>query len=436
MNVARKFLLATTAGLAILFSGCSARNTAIASTPADQAATLTTVMQDYNTAASDQLKRLSVDFNKGRPAGTQPIVYMDYDQVVTWAQLQKTPDIEKAIGDYLTAKTGKTFDAATIDKIFNAMNAQKPAAITPAEGVQGACIVVPEYPGSSFDSYYKAGFQVGDKLLLKDKVVTLNLSTLEFSAFANAHETWHCFDNRYRDDVGEGLAGAVKNNRAEMFADIGGAMERIKEGADLSLIDKIAAERTTWVFLTGPARAHMQDDDSERYMSIVYNTQPGLYALKSRIEEMGLDNFRKLDREQMRALDYEITDAHALTLMQASGLQAYYATGHAPAALQADIAKMKDVSDASVRNATPKEIAQAKQNAMSAGGGKGIDQMLRDRAAALGDASSLANQLQARKELTDSLRKELVKSPATEAATQAQLDTLFLSNPRLPPAGK
>ena len=45
---------------------------------------------------------------------------------------------------------------------------------------------------------------------------------------------------------------------------------------------------------------------------------------------MGIDSFRKLDREQLRALDYEITDANCLTYAQAQALETYYATGQAP----------------------------------------------------------------------------------------------------------
>ena len=434
MTRARKLLLATTAGLAILFAG--AARGAPAQDQAGPAPTVATVMADYNTAATEHLKQVSADFNKGQPKGAAPIVYIDYDQVVTWAQLQgdNPKAYEKAIGDYLKAKTGRVFDDQTIEKVFNAMNAQQPAALTPNDGVAGACIVVPEYPGSSFDSYYAAGFQIGDKLLLKDKVVTLNLSSQEFADFAVSHESWHCFDIRYRDDTGSGLAGAVKDNRAEMFADIGGVMERIRAGADVSLIDKIAAERATWVYVTGHARTQLPENDPGRYMSIVYNTHPGLYALKARIAEMGLDNFRKLSRDQMRDLDYEITDAHALNFLQAAGLQGFYTSGKAPVGIQSDVAQLKSIADKSLRRATRQEIAaRAAENAAPAAGAS-LTEQIRSRAAALGDAGSLANQLKARKELTDSLRQKLSGAPAG-GGTQNLVNELFLSSPRLPAKG-
>jgi hypothetical protein len=112
-----------------------------------------------------------------------------------------------------------------------------------------------------------------------------------------------------------------------MLADIGSVMEGIRNGADLSLIDKAAALHAAWAFLTGPAHAKSPQESDRHFESIVYNTQDGLYALKARIEKMGIDNFRKLDRERLRALDYEITDDHCVSYAQAQALEAYYVTG-------------------------------------------------------------------------------------------------------------
>ncbi len=438
----RKLLLATTASLAILFGGCSARNSMAAERPPESQPTVATVLQDYNTAASQSLNSMAADFNKERPKGVGPIVYVDYDQVVTWAKLRKdAPDIEGAIGDYLKAKTGKAFDTGTIEMVFTAMNGQQPTSLnghllTPGPGAQTACVVVPEYPGSTFESYYAAGFQVGDQLLLKDKVVVLRLTQQEFHAFNASHETWHCFDYRYRADRGDGLIGAAKDNHAEMFADIGGAMEAVRHGADLSFIDKIAAERAAWVFLTGPARARTAADDEGHFFSIVYNTQPGLYALKEKIQEMGIDNFRKLDRDQMRDLDYEIVEAHGLKFTEAAGLWSYYATGKAPAGFQGEVAQLAEIAAQTVRPATPAEIAAGKDAARENPAAQAdMTAALEKRAGELGDPSSLANQLKARQEMTDALRSQLSKGPAAAQQAQAKLNILFLSNPRLPPKG-
>jgi hypothetical protein len=437
MNAARKLLLTTTAGLAMIFAGCSGLSAqAMAAPTVSESASFTTVMKDYNTAASRQLRKLEADFNRDRPAGVPEIVFVDYDQIATWFNMQEGPDnLDKAVGDYLTARTGKTYDATTLAHLARAMDRLQPAAFTPRTG-DGACLVVPEFPGISFDSFYAASFRVGTQDPLTGKVVLLNLSTQEFGDFANAHESWHCLDTRYRNDTAEGLRGAVKENRTEMFADLGGVMEGIKKGANLTLIDKIAAERATWVFLTGPARTKTPEVHEDHYKSIIYNTQPGLYALKSRIQDMGIEDFRKLSRAEMRDLAYEIVDAHSLNYMQAAGLQTYYTTGKAPVSVQTDIAQLQSIADQSVRDATPQEIAA--QKAEVKGGGMtetALIKALKTRAGELGDASSFASQLKARQEMTDRLRDRLSSSPSTERTTERQLKLLFYADPQLKPRG-
>ncbi len=99
-------------------------------------------------------------------------------------------------------------------------------------------------------------------------------------------------DIRYIRDFGDGLEGAVKQNRTEMFADIGGVIEGIRSGADLTLAEKAAAVRATWSFLTGPSHAKTPPESDQRFQSIVYATEEGLDALKARIEKtMGVESF-------------------------------------------------------------------------------------------------------------------------------------------------
>ena len=289
-------------------------------------------MQDYDTAASRHLRNLEADFNKTLPSGVSSIVYVDYDVVATWYGLRDGPaTLERAIGDYLAAKTGRAYDAPTLSRLGKAMNSLDAEGIFRQQDGAGSCLVVPEYPGISFASYYEASFRVGSSDLLSGKTVVIGMSTKEFADFVNAHEAWHCLDIRYMRDTGDGLEGAVKQNRAEMFADIGGAMEGIRNGADLSLLDKAAALHATWALLTGPAHAKSPAESGQHFASVVYATEDGLEELKARIDKMGAANFCKLDREQLRALDYEITDAHCVTYAQAQALQTYYATGQVPA---------------------------------------------------------------------------------------------------------
>jgi hypothetical protein len=439
MNKLRKFILMTTVNVVMLFTGCTG-NRPPAKAPADAALpTLSTVMRDYNTAASQRLRSMETDFNKDLPSGVSSIVYLDYDLIATWFGMREgPPTVESAIGDYLKAKTGGTYDSQTLSRLAAAMNSLDAEGIVMQNGGRGNCLVVPIYPGMSFDSFYAANFRVGPANLLAGKTVEIDLSTQEFGDFVNAHESWHCVDIRYIRDSGDGLEGAVKQNRTEMFADLGGVMEGIRSGADLTLIDKAAALRATWAFLTGPAHAKSPEDSERHFDSIVYNTQDGLYALKARIEDMGIQKFRKLNREQLRALDYELTDAHCIDYAQAKALQAYYAGGKTSSAVLPLIARLKAIAAASVRAATLAELAvrqKSAQEASSAGGltEKVLIDKLKARAAELGSATSFANQLRARQEMTDKLREKLLRDTSSELVTEAQLKLLLYADPELAP---
>ncbi|MGO8815849.1 MAG: hypothetical protein ACLQVG_14465 [Terriglobia bacterium] len=438
MIKARIILLATLASLVLGVVGCSGRRAAAGAgtPPADTAATLVTVMRSYNTAASARLNGLEANFNKNLPSGVSPIVYVDYDKVASWYGMPEGPaTVDRAIGDYLTAKTGRSYNAPTLALLAKAMNSLDAEGIVSAKDGTGSCLVVPEYPGTSFDSFYAASFRAGETA---HKTVGINMSTGEFADFVNAHEVWHCLDIRYIRDFGDGLEGAVKQNRTEMFADIGGVMEGIRSGADLTLAEKAAAVRATWSFLTGPSHAKTPPESDQRFQSIVYATEEGLDALKARIKTMGVENFRQLDREQLRALDYEITDAHCLPYGQAQALQTYYTTGRAPAAAVPLVARLKAIAAASVRDASPAELAAREKSARDAANDGGLTEQtllekLRARAGELGSPSSFVNQLQARQEMTDRLRQKLLVDPSSERVTEAQLKLLLYTNPHLVP---
>jgi hypothetical protein len=443
MNMTRNILLAATASLALIFAGCAGGRTASGSGGAptvDTApATMATVIEDYNTAASEHLKSLEADFNNHLPSGVSPIVYLDYDKIATWFGMREGPaTVERAIGDYLTAKTGRSHDAPTLSLLAKAMNSLDAEGIVMQKDGAGSCLVVPEYPGISFDSFYAASFRVGETNPLAGKTVEINFSTKEFADFANAHESWHCLDIRYMRDTGDGLAGAVKQNRAEMFADIGGVMEGIRNGADLTLIGKAAALRATWAFLTGPAHAKTPRESDKHFESVVYVTEDGLYALEARIKKMGIGNFRKLGRDELRALDYEITDAHCLTYAQAQALETYYATGQAPVAALPLVARLEAIAAASVRIATPAELAAREKSAEEASTNGGLTEQavlekLQARARELGSAMSFADQLKARQEMTDRLRAKLLRDPSSERVTEAQLKLVLYTDPQLVP---
>jgi len=127
MNKVRKILMITTASLALILAGCTGGRTSSGAGAAPAAATapatLTTIMQAYNTAASRHLTSLETDFNKTLPSGVSPIVYVDYDVIATWFGMREGPaTVEGAIGDYLMAKTGRSYDPPTLSQLAKAMN--------------------------------------------------------------------------------------------------------------------------------------------------------------------------------------------------------------------------------------------------------------------------------------------------------------------------
>lgn len=443
MNKSRSSFLGWMAIPALIFAALPSRTTAASgpSAPPSSAVppALATILRDYNTAASQHLKILATNFNASRPSGVPPIVYLDYDKIATWFGLNDGPStVEKAIGDYLTATTGRIYNPPALSLLANAMNSLDAEGIAMQKGAR-SCLVVPQYPGISFHSAYAATFRIGQTDLLAGKTVAIDLPTKEFSDFVNAHESWHCLDIRYVRDTGDGLEGAVKRNRAEMFADIGGAMEAVRSGADPALIDKLAALHAAWAFLTGPAHAKTPPESDKHFASIVYTTQDGLFALQTRIEKIGLASFRKLDRQQLRALDYQITDSNSLTYAQAQALEAYFVTGEAQAPARSLIASMKEIAAASIRDATPAELATRNETAQASTGDAPAEPALlgrlQARASELGDATSFANQLKARQEMTDSLRDKLLneRDASAERATEAQLKLLLYTDPRLVP---
>ena len=442
-NSVHKILLISMVSLALLGNGCSkAKNSRTEQAGGDSELappTLAEIMRDYHTAASQHLTSMEADFNQDLPSGVSPLVYLDYDVIATWFGMRRGPaTVDRAISDYLEARTGHSYDAPALSRLAAAMNSLDAEGIVLPGDTAGSCVVVPEYPGISFDSFYAASFRVGPDDLLAGRTCTFGMSTQEFQDFANAHESWHCFDIRYIRDSGDGLAGAVKQNRTEMFADLGGVMEGIRHGAGLSLIDKAAALRATWAFLTGPAHARLPEEDGKHFLSIVYATQDGLYALKARIGKIGIEKLRHLRREQLRTIAYVIADEHCIAYTQAQALQAYYATGKVAAAVAPLVARLKAIAASSVRGATPAELAS---NGKGEGGaaidagltGRVLLEKLKRRAGELGSATSFPNQLKARQEFTDALREKLLRDPSSERLTESQLKLLFYTDPQLTP---
>ncbi len=428
------------AAVAMLTTDTAPARVNLPAPPASTKASMTSIMRDYNTASSKRLHSLEEEFNKTRAPGAPSIVILDYDQVSTWYALQEGPEsLDKAIGDYLLVRTGKTYDAETLKMLAQSMDALQPTAFTAGKNNPGPCIVVPEYPGFGLHDFITTGFNVGGKDQRGGKILDLHMTPQEFGDYANAHEAWHCTDMKFRlDNDGFGLIAAVKENRSETFADLGGVMESIKHGANLTIIDKVAAMRATWIYTTGPARAkHVPDTSPEHFKSIVYHTHPALYELKARIQDMGIDKFRAMSRAEMREMAYEITSENALTFMQAASLQTYYTTGKITAGAGAAVEQLQDISAKTLRLPTAAEKLEMQQDSaaaekIAAAGDSALVVALRARAEQLG-GQSFANQLKARQEMMDKLREQFTTSTARKTS-EAQLKSLLYSDPHLAPS--
>src|ERR1700722_9987945 len=99
MSKPRRVVRAITASLTLIFVGSPAGRTSSGAraAPDTTLATITTVMRDYNTAASQRLKSEEADFNQKTPSGVSPVVYLVYDKVATWFAFPEGPStVEKA----------------------------------------------------------------------------------------------------------------------------------------------------------------------------------------------------------------------------------------------------------------------------------------------------------------------------------------------------
>jgi len=102
------------------------------------------------------------------------------------------------------------------------------------------------------------------------------------------------------------------------------------------------------------------------------------------------------------------------------------------------VARLKALAAASVRAATPTELAARERMVQEASNNGGLTEpslleTLQARARELVSATSFANQLRARQEMTDSLRAKLLRDPSSERVTEAQLKLLLYTDPHLVP---
>jgi hypothetical protein len=148
--------------------------------------------------------------------------------------------------------------------------------------------------------------------------------------FINRHEAWHAVDGRFsvkgvkRKDFTklnldepetclgnpEQLKAVSIKNKKECFADVGALGDMIREDAAFgtSLLDNAAAAR------------QQEGNDVTHY------TVKAITALKQKINEMGIDNFRALKPDEARKLYEDIADANSMSPDMA-GIVIEYRTG-------------------------------------------------------------------------------------------------------------
>ncbi|TAL35056.1 MAG: hypothetical protein EPN97_07735 [Alphaproteobacteria bacterium] len=133
--------------------------------------------------------------------------------------------------------------------------------------------------------------------------------------FTNRHESWHCLDSKYNlrhldpekvAAVKSGTLAAHVNDRTaleiyatvyrkEALADVGAVGDMIRAGKGLEVLDKVSAWRTS-------------DKKDLQHFSA-----PVLAGLKEKINEIGLEKFRKLSDTDAQKLYFNVTDTVGMT---------------------------------------------------------------------------------------------------------------------------
>jgi hypothetical protein len=140
-------------------------------------------------------------------------------------------------------------------------------------------------------------------------------SRAETVDFTNRHESWHCLDSKYNlrhvdpkkvDRIREGSLISQVNDRTAMdiyatlsrkesIADAGAAGDMIRAGKGLDVLDKLAGWR------------------AETPKDLQHLSSPVLLGLRAKIEEVGLDNFRRMSDADAQKIYFEVTDKYGMT---------------------------------------------------------------------------------------------------------------------------
>lgn len=213
------------------------------------------------------------------------------------AQLQaqgvnRDPDVVDVAGDKMSSPFTTKFGSHTYTQDpTTLMNVSDPG--------REACVIIPASDHAVPDEFNIPGLSFQDQIKL-----------------FNNHESWHCRDDRYslrginvEDVKNANIADprSIANNptackviaisyQKEAFADAGGIGTMLREGYDLSLLDRVADWR------------------QERPADLVHITTPVLRGMKQEIEQMGgIAKFRAMSDEQARQFYYKVVDKYGVT---------------------------------------------------------------------------------------------------------------------------
>jgi hypothetical protein len=154
--------------------------------------------------------------------------------------------------------------------------------------------------------------------------LTTGLTGREKETYVNSHEAWHCLDDKQ-----DGLLNAKQNLRAaqsgsvrdhalilqkfeqvtietqkeEAFADMGAIGDMIRANHSPSVLDRVIASRAS------------KPEAADHY------TPATLEALKNTIEDMGIDKFKSLHKNELKDLYHSLAEKHSLTPEKVRELQ-------------------------------------------------------------------------------------------------------------------
>lgn len=467
MKAFRRQLLATAAGLTIAFSGVALAQ-AQPKKPSGPLP-LATVTQQYHTKDSKALAGLEARMNAEKPAGAPRIVYVDPDIMSTWLTSGgAVKNYGSMIVDYLSAKNTPLPSAQTLAGVASASIAQVPGsavpqltnpALTGEQLAKTACIIAPYDPNMPANAYMTRAFMLANPRTgqgfegITGMKLNISFTRQEMEEIVNAREAWGCFDTKFvtQVNVTRDFDQLMALHRSEVFKDIGGLMQAVKDGAGTDAIAKYADFRETLAAVTAHPRGQLfTPADVAFYGSVIYDTGPALTELKARIDAMGVDRFRALSGEEMVKMANDITEKTSLGNAEATHITGFSMLGAgyfrsleisganpsaidgAKAAVSAALKRQNDAFERSLTRMTPEEAAGQMVPLLTQ---DGLYEYLQRQI--FGDPGVKKNpedasaRLHVRQELIDQTRALMDAHPDQAGVIQQVLHGIFRSNPMM-----